>query len=205
MGLGGRFCSTEGHSTAWCRKNRPWFFFLPVNLVFIWLCTVALFLVCKRTNYSITTSLNMSEACSFILLMRSKKLKWMQTPSFTSQSETGSGTPQICVLITRLQWILTHCKPVCLRWTPNAANGLELNYCRNPDRDRIGPWCYTTDTEQRYESCNIPQCKDGTCRSNIFTSSPGNKTQGHLGNWHLWVWCSLISLLCHCGVFALLS
>uniref|UniRef100_A0A8C6WK68 Macrophage stimulating 1 n=1 Tax=Neogobius melanostomus TaxID=47308 RepID=A0A8C6WK68_9GOBI len=49
------------------------------------------------------------------------------------------------------------------RWTPSATNGLELNYCRNPDRDRIGPWCYTADPERRYESCNIPECKDEVC------------------------------------------
>uniref|UniRef100_A0A3B5M999 Macrophage stimulating 1 n=1 Tax=Xiphophorus couchianus TaxID=32473 RepID=A0A3B5M999_9TELE len=49
------------------------------------------------------------------------------------------------------------------RWTPSPTNGLELNYCRNPDGDRIGPWCYTTDPERRYESCNIPQCKDEVC------------------------------------------
>uniref|UniRef100_A0A674EQS5 Macrophage stimulating 1 n=1 Tax=Salmo trutta TaxID=8032 RepID=A0A674EQS5_SALTR len=49
------------------------------------------------------------------------------------------------------------------RWTPTATNGLELNYCRNPDRDRIGPWCYTNDPERRYESCNIPHCKDEVC------------------------------------------
>uniref|UniRef100_A0A8C5HMR1 Hepatocyte growth factor-like protein n=1 Tax=Gouania willdenowi TaxID=441366 RepID=A0A8C5HMR1_GOUWI len=49
------------------------------------------------------------------------------------------------------------------RYTPTATNGLELNYCRNPDGDRIGPWCYTTDPEHRYESCNIPQCKDEVC------------------------------------------
>uniref|UniRef100_A0A3Q1JM01 Macrophage stimulating 1 n=1 Tax=Anabas testudineus TaxID=64144 RepID=A0A3Q1JM01_ANATE len=49
------------------------------------------------------------------------------------------------------------------RWIPSPANGLELNYCRNPDGDRIGPWCYTTDPERRYESCNIPQCKDEVC------------------------------------------
>nr|XP_046198902.1 hepatocyte growth factor-like protein [Oncorhynchus gorbuscha] len=49
------------------------------------------------------------------------------------------------------------------RWTPTATNGLELNYCRNPDRDPIGPWCYTNDPERRYESCNIPHCKDEVC------------------------------------------
>uniref|UniRef100_A0A8C6P418 Macrophage stimulating 1 n=1 Tax=Nothobranchius furzeri TaxID=105023 RepID=A0A8C6P418_NOTFU len=49
------------------------------------------------------------------------------------------------------------------RWTPTGTNGLELNYCRNPDGDRIGPWCYTTDPERRYESCNTPQCKDEVC------------------------------------------
>uniref|UniRef100_A0A4W5NUZ4 Macrophage stimulating 1 n=1 Tax=Hucho hucho TaxID=62062 RepID=A0A4W5NUZ4_9TELE len=49
------------------------------------------------------------------------------------------------------------------RWTPTATNGLELNYCRNPDGDRIGPWCYTTDPEWRFETCNIPHCKDEVC------------------------------------------
>ncbi|KAJ3602483.1 hypothetical protein NHX12_030237 [Muraenolepis orangiensis] len=49
------------------------------------------------------------------------------------------------------------------RWTPAANNGLELNYCRNPDGDRIGPWCYTTDPERRYQDCNIPPCKDEVC------------------------------------------
>ncbi|MEQ2164636.1 hypothetical protein GOODEAATRI_008631 [Goodea atripinnis] len=54
------------------------------------------------------------------------------------------------------------CQQWWSKWTPSPTNGLELNYCRNPDGDRIGPWCYTTDPERRYESCNIPQCKDGT-------------------------------------------
>ncbi|KAI5109033.1 hepatocyte growth factor-like protein precursor, partial [Silurus meridionalis] len=49
------------------------------------------------------------------------------------------------------------------KYTPSSTNGLELNYCRNPDGDNIGPWCYTTDPERRYESCNIPQCKDEVC------------------------------------------
>lgn len=53
------------------------------------------------------------------------------------------------------------------RYIPTSTNGLELNYCRNPDGDKIGPWCYTTDPERRYESCNIPQCKDGTVHTHV--------------------------------------
>ncbi|XP_029817474.1 plasminogen [Manacus vitellinus] len=41
---------------------------------------------------------------------------------------------------------------------PNA--GLEENYCRNPDGDENGPWCYTTDPTTRYDYCNIPECED---------------------------------------------
>ncbi|XP_073483556.1 plasminogen-like [Aquarana catesbeiana] len=39
-------------------------------------------------------------------------------------------------------------------------DGLEANFCRNPDGDSNGPWCYTTDPAIRYEFCNIPQCED---------------------------------------------
>ncbi|KAM4787455.1 plasminogen-like isoform 3-T3 [Cyanocitta cristata] len=40
---------------------------------------------------------------------------------------------------------------------PNA--GLEENYCRNPDEDEKGPWCYTTDPDTRFDYCNIPECE----------------------------------------------
>ena len=33
------------------------------------------------------------------------------------------------------------------------------NYCRNPDNDPNGPWCYTTDRNKRYDYCDIPTCK----------------------------------------------
>uniref|UniRef100_A0A8C4J9K0 Kringle domain-containing protein n=1 Tax=Dromaius novaehollandiae TaxID=8790 RepID=A0A8C4J9K0_DRONO len=35
--------------------------------------------------------------------------------------------------------------------------GLEENYCRNPDVDENGPWCYTTDPATRFDYCNIPE------------------------------------------------
>uniref|UniRef100_A0A8B7TQ04 LOW QUALITY PROTEIN: plasminogen-like n=1 Tax=Castor canadensis TaxID=51338 RepID=A0A8B7TQ04_CASCN len=38
--------------------------------------------------------------------------------------------------------------------------GLEENYCRNPDSDENGPWCYTTNPDQRFDYCDIPECED---------------------------------------------
>jgi len=34
---------------------------------------------------------------------------------------------------------------------------LAKNYCRNPTRDRRGPWCYTLDSTA-IERCDIPLC-----------------------------------------------
>ncbi|XP_040920313.1 plasminogen isoform X2 [Toxotes jaculatrix] len=37
--------------------------------------------------------------------------------------------------------------------------GLDNNYCRNPDNERM-PWCYTTESETRWEYCKVPRCGD---------------------------------------------
>ncbi|KAJ8396209.1 hypothetical protein AAFF_G00020760 [Aldrovandia affinis] len=37
--------------------------------------------------------------------------------------------------------------------------GLTMNYCRNPDNERM-PWCYTTDSNTRWEYCKVPTCGD---------------------------------------------
>lgn len=39
------------------------------------------------------------------------------------------------------------------------SRGLDNNYCRNPDNERK-PWCYTTDSQTRFEYCNVPRCGD---------------------------------------------
>nr|XP_015803025.2 plasminogen [Nothobranchius furzeri] len=61
---------------------------------------------------------------------------------------------------------------LCQRWasrfphkpnyTPdkNPLADLDSNFCRNPDGDINGPWCYTTDPNTRWESCNIPSCTE---------------------------------------------
>ena len=38
-----------------------------------------------------------------------------------------------------------------------SAENLIRNYCRNPDREPRGPWCYTTDPKKRWEYC-LPKC-----------------------------------------------
>uniref|UniRef100_A0A8C8S5E2 Macrophage stimulating 1 n=1 Tax=Pelusios castaneus TaxID=367368 RepID=A0A8C8S5E2_9SAUR len=51
------------------------------------------------------------------------------------------------------------------RYSPSLRNGLEENYCRNPDRDKQGPWCYTTDPAVRHQSCGIKKCENAVCMS----------------------------------------
>ncbi|TKS90811.1 Hepatocyte growth factor Hepatopoietin-A [Collichthys lucidus] len=40
---------------------------------------------------------------------------------------------------------------------------LRENFCRNPNNDPGGPWCYTTDPNVRAEECGIPQCSEDVC------------------------------------------
>ncbi|RXM30055.1 Voltage-dependent calcium channel subunit alpha-2/delta-1, partial [Acipenser ruthenus] len=40
---------------------------------------------------------------------------------------------------------------------------LEDNYCRNPDNEASGPWCFTTDPDIRHQSCDLPQCSEVEC------------------------------------------
>ncbi|XP_076815261.1 uncharacterized protein LOC143461282 isoform X2 [Clavelina lepadiformis] len=54
----------------------------------------------------------------------------------------------------------------CQRWDaiqphrPNhtPADGGHHNYCRNPDQDLRGTWCYTTNRNVRFQYCGIPKC-----------------------------------------------
>ena len=39
---------------------------------------------------------------------------------------------------------------------PNA--GLMKNYCRNPDNDPKGPWCFTSSVSKIWEYCGSPLC-----------------------------------------------
>lgn len=79
------------------------------------------------------------------------------SPMTTSETDSSPlSLPAWRLLPARTVLLLS--KP---RYTPTLRNGLEENFCRNPDRDPGGPWCYTTDPAVRFQSCGIKSCREG--------------------------------------------
>jgi len=44
------------------------------------------------------------------------------------------------------------------KFFPDGSAEKASNYCRNPEREWSGVWCYTTDPNVRYEKCAVPSC-----------------------------------------------
>uniref|UniRef100_A0A8C2SVL4 Plasminogen-like n=1 Tax=Coturnix japonica TaxID=93934 RepID=A0A8C2SVL4_COTJA len=55
---------------------------------------------------------------------------------------------------------------------------LEENYCRNPDGDVRGPWCYTTDPATRFDYCNIPELECMECNGEDYHGSVSRTESG---------------------------
>ena len=44
---------------------------------------------------------------------------------------------------------------------PDGSETAAHNYCRSPDNGTV-PWCYTKDTDVRWDYCDVPVCQ-GIC------------------------------------------
>ncbi|XP_068132289.1 hepatocyte growth factor isoform X2 [Hyperolius riggenbachi] len=51
---------------------------------------------------------------------------------------------------------------------------LEKNYCRNPDNDAHGPWCYTENPLIPWDYCQISRCADDTSPAITAIENPGS-------------------------------
>ncbi|KAL3288358.1 hypothetical protein HHI36_002806 [Cryptolaemus montrouzieri] len=60
---------------------------------------------------------------------------------------------------------------------PDASREMSKNYCRNPNRDPKGPWCYTMNEDLINETCSIPLCSFSECR----LTGPGMEYMGEHG------------------------
>ncbi|XP_071762954.1 plasminogen [Centroberyx gerrardi] len=58
------------------------------------------------------------------------------------------------------QWARTFPHRPNITPTTHPRADLDSNFCRNPDGDSKGPWCYTTDPNTRWEPCNVPNCSE---------------------------------------------
>ena len=71
-----------------------------------------------------------------------------------------------CTLNYRGKTNVTRNGVKCQKWNANKPHepnftpkgNTDHNYCRNPDNDVKGPWCYTTDPKKRFDYCNVDDC-----------------------------------------------
>lgn len=62
------------------------------------------------------------------------------------------------------------------KWSfPDESRGSAENFCRNPDGDSGGPWCFVESDSKEYgvvqkDYCNIPLCDDEVTPSSSFTN-----------------------------------
>uniref|UniRef100_A0A803J2B8 Prothrombin n=1 Tax=Xenopus tropicalis TaxID=8364 RepID=A0A803J2B8_XENTR len=60
-------------------------------------------------------------------------------------------------------WISNY--PHKTKFNPTTNPSLVKNYCRNPNDNPTGPWCYTKDPQKQWEECVIPLC--GTNKTTV--------------------------------------
>ncbi|XP_077966405.1 hepatocyte growth factor-like [Styela clava] len=97
--------------------------------------------------------------------------KGKESECFTKEDKGGSYRGKITVTKSGIE---------CQRWNEQHPHehtrtaevylfaGLDANFCRNPDGED-GPWCYTTDEEERWQYCNVSECSSTTTAAKTTT------------------------------------
>ncbi|XP_013925931.1 PREDICTED: prothrombin [Thamnophis sirtalis] len=67
--------------------------------------------------------------------------------------------------------------------TTHPGTNLIENYCRNPDNNPQGPWCYTRNPVVRREECAIPVCGESQCWYKRFHSLLLSGYKGRVTGW----------------------
>jgi len=105
------------------------------------------------------------------LTVNSIGFDWVSPPTLYADITIAAGPP-FCgtpPLQSDYRGPISHTKSglTCQSWssqTPHAHQWCQeyKNYCRNPDGDSGGAWCYTTDPDVPWEYCSVPDCADET-------------------------------------------
>lgn len=103
--------------------------------------------------------------------------EFLDSKGLTAPPQCKNGSPSECGCANILQAdyrgdiAVTKNGRECQRWdsqTPHTHSrtrsrypdaGLVENYCRNPDGEHGGAWCYTTDPDVRWEYCDVDVCE----------------------------------------------
>ncbi|CAK7301102.1 PLG [Vulpes lagopus] len=108
----------------------------------------------------------MAENSKSSIVFRMRDVFLFEKRIYLSECKTGNGKTYRGTMAKTKNGI------ACQKWSDNSPHkpnytpekhpleGLEENYCRNPDNDEKGPWCYTTNPDVRFDYCNIPECEE---------------------------------------------
>ncbi|XP_040263831.1 hepatocyte growth factor-like protein isoform X2 [Bufo bufo] len=126
---------------------------------------------CRSFDYNLRSRscrlLPWTQASAHVTLQKNINYDVYQKKDYVRDCITGDGVSyRGTVSRTRLGKTCQHWRlkfPHDHKYSPSNQNGLNENYCRNPDRDPTGPWCYTTDKNVRHQMCGIKKCEEAIC------------------------------------------
>ncbi|KAM9592467.1 hepatocyte growth factor-like protein isoform 3-T3 [Trichechus inunguis] len=126
---------------------------------------------CRAFHYNVSSHgcqlLPWTQYSPHTRLQRSQRCDLFQKKDYVRTCIMGNGAGYRGTVATTVgglpcqRW--SHKFPVDHKYVPTLRNGLEENFCRNPEGDAGGPWCYTTDPAVRFQSCGIKSCREATC------------------------------------------